>query len=369
MEADPFLGVLLHAVGGLAAASFYIPYRRVLGWSWETYWLAGGFFSWIVAPWVLALLIVPATPSVLRAAAPADLFWTWFFGVLWGVGGLMFGLTMRYLGISLGYAVALGFCAAFGTLIPPLYDGEMGAIAASAAGRFVLLGVGVCLAGIAVSGMAGRSKERELTDEQKKASVREFSFVKGMIVAVVCGVLSASMSYAFRAGKPIGELAVRQGAPPLWQNLPVLVVILAGGFATNFVWCGLLNLRKRTGRQYFGRAEDGGWAPLGRNYLFCAAAGITWYLQFFFYGMGTTKMGPFDFSSWTLHMAGIIIFSTVWGILLREWRGTGLRTRRLMALGLAVLVASTLVVGYGNYLKVRKPGPAAGARPPAGGRL
>jgi L-rhamnose-H+ transport protein len=361
MDADPFMGVVLHAVGGLAAASFYIPYKRVRGWSWETYWLAGGFFSWIIAPWALALFIVPSTPGVLQAAAARDLFWTWFFGVMWGVGGLMFGLTMRFLGISLGYAIALGFCAAFGTLIPPLYSGEIRGIAASAAGQFVLLGVGVCLAGIGVGGLAGMSKERELTDEQKKASVGEFSFVKGMIVAVICGILSASMSYAFTAGKPIAELAIRHGAPPLWQNLPVLVVILAGGFTTNFVWCALMNLKNRSGKQYLGRAADGTSVPMRRNYVFCAAAGVLWYFQFFFYSMGTTKMGPFDFSSWTLHMASIIIFSTLWGILLREWRGTSARTRRLMALGLATLIVSTLVVGYGNYLKVQKPGKSTGA--------
>jgi len=359
--ANPFLGVVLHAIGGLAAASFYIPYKKVRNWSWETYWLAGGFFSWIIVPWMLALLIVPATPAILRQVPAGDLFLTWFFGVLWGAGGLMFGLTMRYLGISLGYAVALGFCAAFGTLVPPIHSGEIREIVRAAPGQFVLLGIAVCLAGIAVSGMAGMSKERELTDEQKKASVREFSFVKGMVVAVICGILSASMAFGMAAGKPIAKLAVDHGAPPLWQNLPVLVVVLAGGFATNFVWCVLLNLKNRSGRQYLGAGEDGTRAPMLLNYLFCALGGATWYFQFFFYSMGTTKMGPFDFSSWTLHMASIIIFSTLWGLALREWRGTSARTRRLIALGLAVLIASTLVVGYGNYLKVKKSGKTASA--------
>ncbi len=360
MEANPFLGVVLHAIGGLAAASFYIPYKKVRNWSWETYWLAGGFFSWIIAPWALALLIVPSTPAVLQAAALKNLFWTYFFGVMWGVGGLMFGLTMRYLGISLGYAIALGFCAAFGTLIPPIHSGEIREIVRTPPGRFVLLGIAVCLGGIAVSGMAGMSKERELTDEQKKASVSEFSFLKGMVVAVVCGILSASMSYGFAAGKPIAELAVRRGAPPLWQNLPVLVVVLAGGFTTNFIWCALLNLKNRTGGQYLGRGADGTPAPALINYILCALAGVTWYFQFFFYGMGTTKMGPYDFSSWTLHMASIIIFSTLWGIALREWRGTSPRTKRRIALGLAALVASTIVVGYGNYLKVEGTGKPVG---------
>jgi L-rhamnose-H+ transport protein len=190
MEANPYLGVLLHAIGGLAAASFYIPYKRVKGWSWETYWLAGGFFSWIVAPWVLAMIILPQTPDILAAASPKSLLWTWLFGVIWGVGGLTFGLTMRYLGIALGYAIALGLCAAFGTLVPPLFKGELVSIATSSSGQVILLGVLVCLGGIALSGKAGMLKEKELTDEEKQASVQEFSFIKGALVALVAGILS-----------------------------------------------------------------------------------------------------------------------------------------------------------------------------------
>lgn len=391
MSPNPFLGVVLHAIGGLAAASFYIPYKRVKSWAWETYWLAGGFFSWIVAPWVFMLLIAPGSLAAIAEAPRRSLLWTYFFGVLWGIGGLTFGLTMRYLGIALGYGIALGFCAAFGTLIPPLYSGEIGRVAGTGSGQIVLLGVAACLAGITLSGAAGVSKERELSEEQKKASVQEFSFWKGLSVAVFCGILSASMSYGFAAGKPIAELAVQKGVPPLWQNLPVLVVVLLGGFTTNAVWCVLLNLKNRTWREYFSRGPDtppgrtprhtnepiivtaidepgaamaeampqppsagaNGRVPLKANYLFCALAGTAWYLQFFFYGMGTTKMGRYDFSSWTLHMASIIIFSTLWGLALREWRGTSRRTHALIALGLLVLIASTVVVGYGNYLGVK----------------
>ena len=352
-QANPFLGVILHAIGGLSAASFYIPYKRVRNWSWETYWLVGGVFSWIIAPWILALLIVPNTISVLTETDGKTIFWTYSFGVMWGIGGLTFGLTMRYLGIALGYAIALGFCAAFGTLIPPVYHGEIGRIIQSNSGLIVVLGVVVCLVGIAASGVAGISKERELSEEQKKASVEEFSFFKGLLVAVFCGVMSACMSFGFAAGKPIAEYAVKQGSPPLWQNLPVLVVILLGGFTTNCIWCLALNFKNRTGSEYFtGNSNAGEVAPLRENYLLCAIAGIVWYFQFFFYSMGTTKMGPYDFSSWTLHMASIIIFSTLWGVALKEWRGTSARTHLWIGIGLAVLIASTIVVGYGNYLGV-----------------
>ena len=394
MGPNPFLGVLFHWTGGLAAASFYIPYRLVKKWSWETYWLAGGVFSWIIAPLTFAWLLVPNLVATLRAAPAASLFWAWLFGALWGLGGLTFGLTMRYLGIALGMAVALGYCAAFGTLMPPVFSGEIGQIADSTPGRVILLGVAVCVAGIAASGMAGVSKEQELSPEQKQAAIKEFSFGKGMLVATFSGVMSSCFAYGLAAGKPIADLGrthlLQHGRADLWQNLPVLVVVLLGGFTTNFIWCVILNIKNRTGHEYLNLrktavaevsateavvpwdADDlagtvtesaapgvpanpwrlAGSAPLLNNYIFSAIAGITWYLQFFFYGMGQTRMGPYEFSSWTMHMASIIIFSTLWGVALREWKGTSKKTHVLIAIGLAMLIGSTILVGYGNFLKL-----------------
>ena len=346
MVPNPFLGVGLHAAGGLAAGSFYIPYKKVRGWAWESYWLVGGVFSWIIAPWVVASLTAGDVLAILRSAPTSALVWSYVFGVLWGVGGLTFGLSMRYLGMSLGYALALGFCAAFGTVIPPIFFGQFGKIVGSTSGLVVLGGVAVCLAGIAVCGRAGVAKERELTAEAKKATIQEFSFVKGVWVAVFAGVMSACMAFAFTAGKPIAGLAVEHGTAPLWQNTPVWVVVLAGGFTTNCLWCLILNVWNRTGGDYVNRRNT----PLAANYLFSALAGTTWYLQFMFYGMGTTQMGAYDFSSWTIHMAFIIVFSNLWGLWFREWKGTSRRTHRLIFTGIIVLIASTWVVGYGNYL-------------------
>ena len=353
-EANPLLGVVLHAIGGLAAASFYIPYKRVKQWSWETYWVVGGVFSWIIAPWTVSLTILPNTVEILRDASGGTLLWTFFFGVLWGVGGLTFGLTMRYLGIALGYAIALGLCAAFGTLMPPLFLGQLGEILSRGSGQVVVLGVLVCVGGIAVSGRAGIRKEGEVSEAEKKATVAEFSLGRGMGVAIACGIMSACMAFGFAAGKPISEAALRHGAPSLWQNLPVLIVVMAGGFLTNFVWCVFLGVKNGSLGEY---RERGSAAPLLANYLLCALAGLTWYLQFFFYSMGTTRMGRYDFSSWTLHMASIIIFSTCWGLALKEWKGTTAGTHRLVAAGLALLVSSTVIVGYGNYLASQVPSP------------
>jgi len=371
--ANPFLGVFFHWLGGLASASFYIPYRGVKKWSWETYWLVGGVFSWIVAPWVMAWLLVPDLWTLLANAYssnPNEVIWAYVFGAMWGLGGLTFGLTMRYLGIALGMAVALGYCAAFGTLMPPIFDGTIVTIARELSGQIIFLGVAVCLAGIALTGMAGMSKERELSEEEKKATVQEFNFFKGILVATFSGVMSAAFAYGLAAGKPIGQLAettlLEQGRNDIWQNLPVLVVVLWGGFTTNFIWCVILNIKNRSAHEYFAlrtkiAAEDGAAAPrtesvpMLRNYLFSALAGTTWYMQFFFYSMGQTRMGKYEFSSWTLHMASIIIFSSLWGVVLREWKGTSWRTHVLLVLGLAVLIGSTVIVGYGNFL----------AKPPA----
>jgi len=346
---NPFLGVTLHAVGGLAAASFYIPYKGVRRWSWESYWIVGGIFSWIIAPWTVALLTVPDVAGVLLAADLKTLFWCYFFGVLWGIGGLTFGLSVRYLGMSLGYAITLGFCAAFGTLIPPLFEGRMPELASHFSGWVVISGVGVCLAGIATCGHAGIRKERELSAEAKTASIQEFDFFKGVWVAVLSGVMSACMNYGITAGRPLAELAGNMGAPALFVNGPVFIIVLAGGFTTNVLWCVYLNRKNRSGGDYVNTDT-----PLLLNFALSALAGTTWYFQFMFFGMGKTQMGTFDFSSWTLHMAFIIIFSNIWGLIFREWRGSSRRTLHWVLAGILVLMASTIVVGTGNTLEERR---------------
>jgi L-rhamnose-H+ transport protein len=387
LVSNPLLGVFFHWLGGLASGSFYVPYRRVKIWAWETYWLVGGFFSWIFVPWILALWMTSDLIHVLQDTPGRSMFWAYVFGVLWGLGGLTFGLTMRYLGMSLGMAVALGYTAAFGTLMPPIFRGQFATeVLGTSTGLTILAGVGICLLGIVFAGAAGMSKEKEMSEEQKRTSIKEFDLKKGLLMATFSGVMSACFAYGLAAGDPIKEITLRHGTPVLWQGLPVLVVVLLGGFTTNFLWCVILNVRNRTGYQYFtsevrgpvptrsdepilenvtdapaeemaelSRKEepDGSKAPMLSNYLFSALAGTTWYFQFFFYTMGETQMGRYKFSSWTLHMASIIIFSTLWGIALKEWKGTGLRTKSLVALSLLVLVTSTIVVGYGNYLGSR----------------
>ncbi len=343
------LGVILHALGGFAAGSFYIPFKKVRNWAWESYWLVGGVFSWIVMPWVIAVVTVPDLMSVLSEAPANSVLWSYLFGLLWGIGGLTFGLSVRYLGMSLGYAIALGFCAVFGTIIPPIYKGIFGELVTSASGLTTLGGVLVCIAGIAVCGWAGISKEKELSAEKKKEVIAEFDFRKGLWIAMFAGVMSACMAFAIAAGEPIAAIAEQRGTATLWRNSPVFIFILAGGFTTNFLWCAFLNLKNQTHGDYRGAGD----ASLIHNYIFSALAGITWYFQFMFYGMGTTKMGKYDFSSWTIHMAFIIVFSNIWGLIFREWKGSSRRTHRIVFLGIIILMASTFVVGFGTYLESR----------------
>jgi L-rhamnose-H+ transport protein len=364
VSANPVLGVLLSWLGGVASASFYVPFRKVRGWSWETYWLVAGVMSWIVAPWLVAALLTVHFFDVLHAVPASTLFWTYSFGVLWGVGGLTFGLTMRYLGMSLGMAVAMGNCAVFGTLVPPLFHGQFHQLLSQRSGIVTLAGVGVCALGILLAGAAGISKENELSSEEKKASVSEFDLRLGLAVGIFAGVLSACFAFGLDAGNPIKALSVAYGGNPVWQGLPVLVVLLAGGFTTNFIWCVALNLRNRSYGEYVQVPLVAGKLALTRNpaasarkrpslfwnYFFCTLAGTLWYMQFFLYTMGESQMGRYKFSSWTLLMSSIIIFSTLWGIVLKEWRGVSLRTKALVLLTLLTLVGSTVIVGYGNYL-------------------
>jgi len=302
--------------------------------------------AWVVAPIAVAWLTTPRLLDVLEGAERESLALAFLFGAVWGVGSAAFGLTMRYLGMALGMAVALGFCAAFGTLIPPLVKGELGAILATTSGLIVVGGVLLTLVGIAVCGAAGVSKERELSAEEKRATIREFALARGLLVAVIAGVMSAGFSYGITAGRPIAERALRLGVEPLYQNNATLVLVTAGGFLVNLLWCAFLHLKNRSAGDYVR-------GPLGRqarNYLLSSAAGWIWYGQFFFFGMGKTKMGAYDFSSWTLHMAFIIVFSNAWGLGLGEWRGSSARTRRLLGAGLALLILSTAIIGWGNSL-------------------
>lgn len=381
MTANPLLGVAFHWLGGLASASFYVPYRGVKRWSWEIYWLTGGIISWLIAPWFFASIQTNDLLGVLSRAPTPTLVWPVIFGMLWGFGGLTYGLTMRYLGLSLGMAVVLGLCTVFGTLIPPIFQGDFAAkLLDTPSGNIVLLGLAITLLGIIVVAMAGARKDAALSAEQKAAAVAEFDFRKGVAVAVFSGVMSSCFAFGLAAGEPIKALSAAAGTGPLWTGLPILCLVMFGGLITNTVWCAWLIAQNGSAGQWLGRTAAGradapaadstgadraapfeaapiegetvvaGRPPLLANYLLCIVAGAAWYFQFFFYTMGESQMGSFGFSSWTLHMASIIIFGTLWGFAFREWKDAATRVRAMVWAGVGLLVFATIVIGYGNML-------------------
>jgi L-rhamnose-H+ transport protein len=347
------IGVIFHFIGGFASGSFYMPFKKVRQWKWESYWIIGGLFSWLIVPPLAAWLTVPGFSEIISHTSVDTIKYTILFGVLWGFGGLTYGLGVRFLGMSLGNSVILGFCSAFGALVPSVYynfypqQGKTNFhdLLTTTWGRIVLAGVIICLLGIYICGKAGMMKEKELSEEEKKKSIAEFSLVKGLIVAIFSGIMSACFNFGIEAGKPMAAAAVKAGMNPLYQNNVTYVVLLWGGLATNFIWCMILNAKNRSFSNYVDKS-----APLAKNYFFSALAGTTWFLQFFFYGMGESKLGN-GASSWILHMAFIILVANMWGIVLKEWNNVSRKTKSTISIGIAIIILSVIVVGYGNSIK------------------
>ncbi len=339
-------GIILLMVGGLSSASFYVPVHKIQKWSWGTFWITLGFVAWIIMPTVGGLLTTPDLWGILRGSSSSSLLWSYVFGVLWGFGGLMAGLALRYLGLSLGQSMTLGVCAIVGTLVPAVIDHKIGLLFSTFPGAVVLAGFVVCLAGIALCGYAGLLKEKRLTDDQKKASIKEFSLGKGLTMAIFGGIMSACMALAFKAGEPIAAEAVRAGTQVVFKNMPILVMALAGGFTTNFISTMIITAKKKAFGDYVVRPRS----TLVRNYFLALIAGLMWYGQYFGYGTGATKMGEYGFASWSIFMASIIIFSNIWGLLLKEWKLVDSRTRLYLWLGILALIISVIMIGVGNGL-------------------
>jgi L-rhamnose-H+ transport protein len=395
------LGVIFHFIGGFASGSFYMPYKKVKGWSWESYWLIGGLFSWLIVPPLAAWLTIPDFWNIIQQTSGSTLLYTYIFGLLWGIGGLTYGLGVRYLGVSLGSSIILGLCMVFGSLIPSIYyqlnptpgKDTISIIAGSQWGITVLIGLAVCVFGIYLCGKAGTLKEKQLkldeandnkgkpfrkpvlvaeavpgdgltttfketavleeVSKKTKAPIAtEYKFGLGLTVAIISGILSACFNFGLEAGKPMSDVAdsLWKAAHPgqgdfLYRNNVIYIVILWGGLTTNLIWCIMLNAKNKTFGDYANKKK-----PLISNYLLCALAGTTWFLQFFFYGMGESKLGN-GASSWILHMAFIILVANMWGLALKEWNGVNKKTRSTIIAGVIAIIVSVLIVGYGNMLK------------------
>lgn len=341
---NPVTGILLIALGSIGAASFYVPFKKVKLWAWESYWITQGVAAWLIAPVLFAYIFVPKGElmSIIRESPSSAKLMAMLFGALWGFGGLTFGLSIRYLGVALGQSIALGLCAAFGTLIPPMIAGEN--LFLTTAGILTLTGVSITVAGIAVIGYAGSLKSREMTEEEKRAAVKEFALKKGVLIAVFAGIMSACFNFGFESGKPIESVALSHGTNPLFQKNPTLIFILLGGFVTNLIYCGYLNIRNRTYKDYFSVPGN----VFLNNLFFTFLAGFLWFLQFHFFGMGSSKLpqGMAVFG-WSILMALNIAISNIWGVFLNEWKGVKRKTMIVLSVGIVILILSTFVVKLG----------------------
>lgn len=341
---NPIAGILLIALGSVGAASFYVPFKKVKIWAWESYWLAQGIAAWIIAPLLFAFIFVPKgelIPIIKEAPAFAKLM-AMFWGVLWGFGGLTFGLSIRYLGIALGQSIALGLCAAFGTLIPPVITGKN--LFGSTTGILTVAGVVIIVAGIALIGYAGSLKSSEMSEEEKKAAVKEFALKKGILIAILAGVMSACFNIGFSFAEPIENIALAHGTNPLFQKNPSLIFILLGGFLTNLVYCGYLNIKNKTYKDYFSVTLS----VFLNNLFFTFLAGFLWFLQFHFFGMGSSKLpAGMAVFGWSILMALNIAVSNIWGIFLNEWKGVKRKTIVVLIIGITMLILSTFIVKLG----------------------
>ena len=338
------LGLLIIAIGSFGQSSSYVPINKVKNWAWESFWIVQGIFAWLVFPLLGALLGVPEGMGLFELLGNGGATKAIVYGILWGVGGLTFGLSMRYLGVALGQSISLGTCAGFGTLLPAIFAGTN---LFQGQGLILLVGVCITLAGIAVIGYAGSLRSKNMTEEEKKAAIKDFALTKGLLVALLAGVMSACFALGLDAGTPIKEAALTNGVKPLFAGLPVILLVTFGGFLTNAAYCIQQNIKNKTGKDYF--SVPGG--IFVNNVLFCALAGVLWYSQFFGLEMGKSFLvdSPLLMAfSWSILMSLNVTFSNVWGILLKEWKGCNSKTISVLVIGLVILVFSVFAPSLMN---------------------
>lgn len=332
------IGLIIIAIGSFGQSSSYVPINKVKKWSWESFWLVQGIFAWLVFPFLGALLAIPDNCSLIDLWSAGGAWEAIVYGILWGVGGLTFGLSMRYLGVALGQSIALGTCAGFGTLFPAVFSGSD---LLHGDGLTLLIGVCITLVGIAIIGYAGSLRAQNMTEEEKRAAIKDFALTKGLLVALLAGVMSACFNLGLEAGTPIVEKTKQLGASDLFAQNPVTFLVTIGGFITNVTYCLFQNIKNKTGKDYFSVPNH----VLLNNLLFCALAGILWYSQFFGLGMGKSFFAnsPVMLAfSWSILMSLNVIFSNIWGILLKEWKGVQQKTITVLICGMAVLIFSLL---------------------------
>ncbi|MGP9419506.1 L-rhamnose/proton symporter RhaT [Ewingella sp. AOP8-B2-18] len=341
MSSSIILGIIWHLVGAASAACFYAPLKQVKKWSWETMWSMAGLFSWIVLPWAVSYVLLPDFWAYYSSFSLSTLLPIFLFGAMWGIGNINYGLTMRYLGMSLGIGIAIGITLIIGTLMTPVLQGKVDVLIGTAGGRMTLLGVLVAVIGVAVVSYAGYLKEKSLG-----IKAEEFNLKKGLILAAFCGIFSAGMSFAMSAATPMHESAAQLGLNPLYVALPSYVVIMGGGAIVNLGFCFI---RLATRRELSVKADLSIAKPLLiTNALFAILGGTMWYLQFFFYAWGHASIpSEYGYMSWMLHMSFYVLCGGIVGLLLKEWLGVGKKPVAILSLGCLIIILAANIVGMG----------------------
>lgn len=344
---NPLLGVGFHSVGAVFAASCYTPQKKVKGWSWQTYWITQASVCWFLLPIIGAFLTIPDLMAVLHEAPTSAMRNSFLLGMAYGIGGTAFGISIRYIGFSLTYAIAVGLSAVLGTLIPPLVHHTLGEKLGKPGAGWIIGGIIIGTLGIACTGLAGRMKENDLTAQNNRG---EFSLGKGLALSLLAGVLSAVYGFALDAGEPIASVASAHGAG-VWRGNVVYIFANTGAFVTTSVYCLYLHLRHKTIGELVELPAGQEEGRLTMNFAMAAITGLFWYGQFFFYNLGHVRMGDkFAFTSWAIHMIMLVLFSNLMGVMLREWAQCRRLTHGTIAIALVILVAAVLALTYGNYL-------------------
>jgi len=346
VAAHPFLGIAMHAIGATFAATCYTPQKRVTGWSWQSYWITQAMFCWLLLPLLGAWCTIPHLGEVLSAAPKRAMLLSFALGAAYGIGGTAFGLSIRHIGFSLTYAIAIGVSAVLGTLIPPLVKGTLLATLSKPGAEWIVAGILVGTLGIAGAGWAGRLKERDLSSQQQSG---QFSLAKGLLLSLLAGVLSAVYGFSLEAGEPIADVATRYGAG-MWRGNVIYIFSNTGAFITTSLYCLWLHARQGTLREIVGRPVSAGPVALPLNWAMAILTGLFWYGQFFFYNLGHVRMGAYKFTSWAIHMIMLVLISNLVGVVLREWRQCRRLTHRMIGVALAVLILAVLFLAYGNYI-------------------
>lgn len=347
MSLSILTGILLIALGAFASGSFAVPFGKIKGWSWETYWMVFSVGAYMLFPLIACLIFAPGFIPIILSVPSSTLLSVFLLGAVYGVGNLSFGLALRYLGLSLGYSLSLGLMLAIGTLIPPAMDGRLQMMMQGKGGTMLILGIVIASVGIALSAWSGILKDKTMSQAKKQESIGEFNLIKGAMAAVLVGFTGSAMSLGFEQGNIVTEMAANQGVDPLFAMMPLFVILFAGTFVTTIGWCLYLGIKNGSLKNYGNAATS---RTLTFNYIFGLMAGLLWFSQLIVYGMGKSKMGPYTFTSWGILMALTIVFATIWGLIRREWKGAPVKIYVLMILSLLIIIASSFLIGISGSL-------------------